>query len=90
MRREYSGEIEDRWPEPFALIDDILAYVIARQEALTDPYLKGVLMEDIIDAVVDYRIDLISRLSLGAHLTAGRHRGEGSPNADEVRSSAAR
>lgn len=82
MRHEYSGKIEDRWPEPFALIDEVAGYMIAKQEGLADPYLKNVVMEDLINAVIDLRIDLVSRLAdVAAYLPEGGCRGEGSSDA---------
>ena len=90
MGNEYYRHIEDRWPAPFALLDEIATTLIAKQDQVADPYLKGVVMEDIINAVIDYRINLTDHLALTADLAEGGSSREGSADADEVRPPAAR
>lgn len=84
MEEKYFKHIEDRWPEPFALIDEIAGQMIARQFKLTDPYLKDVVMENLINAVIDIRIDLAARLTDAVDMGAGERDGAGSPDADAL------
>ena len=86
MADEYFRHIEDQHPAPFALLDAIATELIARQDRINDAYLKGVVMEDIINAVIDYRINLAERFALTADLAEGGRDREGSADADALRS----
>ena len=85
MHHEYMGSVEDSWPKLFALVDKVASYLIIKQGKMADPYVKNVVMEDMINAVIDLRIDLAARLTdVAADLAESRRRGEGSPDADAL------